>query len=40
MKLVEAAVEDTGLPISLRLDHGGDFGIFESLCRRRITSES
>ena len=27
MKLVEAAVEDTGLPIALHLDHGEDFEI-------------
>ena len=27
MKLVEAAVEDTGLPIALHLDHGEDFDI-------------
>ena len=27
MKLVEAAVEDTGLPICLHLDHGEDFEI-------------
>ncbi|MDR0248422.1 MAG: class II fructose-1,6-bisphosphate aldolase [Oscillospiraceae bacterium] len=30
MKLVEAAVEDTGLPIALHLDHGGDFEICRS----------
>ena len=27
MKLVEAAIEDTGLPIALHLDHGEDFEI-------------
>ena len=27
MKLVEAAIEDTGLPICLHLDHGEDFDI-------------
>ena len=30
MKLVEAAVEDTGLPIALHLDHGADFEICKS----------
>ena len=30
MKLVEAAVEDTGLPICLHLDHGEDFEICKS----------
>ncbi|MGM9614077.1 MAG: class II fructose-1,6-bisphosphate aldolase [Oscillospiraceae bacterium] len=29
-KLVEAAVEDTGLPIALHLDHGADFEICKS----------
>ena len=27
MKLIEAAVEDTGLPICVHLDHGADFEI-------------
>lgn len=30
MKLVEAAIEDTGLPICLHLDHGEDFEICKS----------
>ena len=30
MKLVEAAMEDTGLPICLHLDHGEDFEICKS----------
>lgn len=30
MKLVEAAVEDSGLPIALHLDHGDDFEICKS----------
>ena len=30
MKLVEAAVESTGLPIALHLDHGADFDICKS----------
>jgi fructose-bisphosphate aldolase class II len=30
MKLVEAAVEDTGLPIAVHLDHGADFEICKS----------
>ncbi|MGB7603919.1 MAG: class II fructose-1,6-bisphosphate aldolase [Lutisporaceae bacterium] len=30
MKLVEAAIEDTGLPIALHLDHGEDFEICKS----------
>lgn len=30
MKLVEAAVEDSGLPICLHLDHGDDFEICKS----------
>ena len=40
MKLVEAAVEDTGLPIALHLDHGEDFAICKAcidgafLCRQ------
>jgi len=30
IKLVEAAIEDTGLPIALHLDHGEDFAICKS----------
>ena len=30
MKLIEAAVEDTGLPICVHLDHGADFDICKS----------
>ncbi|MBQ1375024.1 MAG: class II fructose-bisphosphate aldolase, partial [Clostridia bacterium] len=30
VKLVEAALEDTGLPIALHLDHGEDFEICKS----------
>ena len=30
MKLVEAAIEDTGLPICLHLDHGDSFEICKS----------
>jgi len=30
MKLVEAALEDTGLPIALHLDHGSDFDMCKS----------
>ncbi|MEG2203952.1 MAG: class II fructose-1,6-bisphosphate aldolase [Oscillospiraceae bacterium] len=29
-KLVEAAIEDTGLPIALHLDHGADFAVCKS----------
>lgn len=36
MKLVEAAVEDSGLPICLHLDHGEDFEIYQSLRGRRF----
>lgn len=35
LKLVEAAIEDTGLDIALHLDHGEDFDICKK-CGRRI----
>ncbi|NPV89466.1 MAG: class II fructose-1,6-bisphosphate aldolase [Firmicutes bacterium] len=38
MKLVEAAVEDTGLPICLHLDHGEDFEICKSCINGGFTS--
>ena len=38
MKLVEAAVEDTGLPIALHLDHGEDFEICKSCIDGGFTS--
>ncbi len=38
MKLVEAAVEDTGLPICLHLDHGDDFEICKSCIDGGFTS--
>lgn len=38
MKLVEAAVEDTGLPICLHLDHGEDFDICKSCIDGGFTS--
>lgn len=38
MKLVEAAVEDTGLPIALHLDHGADFEICKSCIDGGFTS--
>ena len=38
MKLVEAAVEDTGLPICLHLDHGEDFEICKSCVDGGFTS--
>ena len=38
MKLVEAAVEDTGLPICLHLDHGEDFDICKSCVDGGFTS--
>ena len=38
MKLVEAAVEDTGLPICLHLDHGDDFEICKSCVDGGFTS--
>ncbi len=38
LKLVEAAVEDTGLPIALHLDHGGDFDICKSCIDGGFTS--
>lgn len=37
-KLVEAAIEDTGLPICLHLDHGADFGICKSCIDGGFTS--
>lgn len=38
VKLVEAAVEDTGLPIALHLDHGADFDICKSCIDGGFTS--
>jgi fructose-bisphosphate aldolase class II len=38
MKLIEAAVEDTGLPICLHLDHGEDFEICKSCVDGGFTS--
>lgn len=38
MKLVEAAVEDSGLPICLHLDHGEDFDICKSCVDGGFTS--
>ncbi len=38
MKLVEAAVADTGLPIALHLDHGADFEICKSCIDGGFTS--
>ncbi|MDR0853345.1 MAG: class II fructose-1,6-bisphosphate aldolase [Clostridiales Family XIII bacterium] len=38
MKLVEAAIEDTGLPIALHLDHGADFEICKSCIDGGFTS--
>lgn len=38
MKLVEAAIEDTGLPIALHLDHGEDFEICKSCIDGGFTS--
>ena len=38
MKLVEAAVEDSGLPICLHLDHGEDFEICKSCVDGGFTS--
>ena len=38
MKLVEAAVADTGLPIALHLDHGADFEIRKSCIDGGFTS--
>jgi len=38
MKLVEAALEDTGLPIALNLDHGSDFEMCKSCIDGGFTS--
>jgi len=38
MKLVEAALEDTGLPIALHLDHGADFEMCKSCIDGGFTS--
>jgi len=38
VKLVEAAVEDTGLPIALHLDHGADFEICKACVDGGFTS--
>ena len=38
MKLIEAAVEDTGVPIAVHLDHGADFEIYKSCIDGGFTS--
>ncbi len=38
MKLIEAAVEDTGLPICVHLDHGADFDVCKSCIDGGFTS--
>ena len=38
MKLIEAALEDTGLPIAVHLDHGADFDICKSCIDGGFTS--
>ena len=38
MKLIEAAVEDTGVPIAVHLDHGADFEICKSCIDGGFTS--
>ncbi|MCL2740111.1 MAG: class II fructose-1,6-bisphosphate aldolase [Oscillospiraceae bacterium] len=38
MKLIEAAVEDTGLPIAVHLDHGHDFEVCKSCIDGGFTS--
>ncbi|MDR3304772.1 MAG: class II fructose-1,6-bisphosphate aldolase [Clostridiales Family XIII bacterium] len=38
MKLVDAAIEDTGLPICLHLDHGADFEVCKSCIDGGFTS--
>ncbi len=38
IKLVEAAIEDTGLPIALHLDHGADFDICKTCIDGGFTS--
>lgn len=38
MKLIEAAIEDTGLPIAVHLDHGEDFEICKSCVDGGFTS--
>ena len=38
MKLIEAAVEDTDLPIVVHLDHGADFDICKSCIDGGFTS--
>jgi fructose-bisphosphate aldolase class II len=38
MKLVEAAIEDTGLPVCLHLDHGDDFEVCKSCVDGGFTS--
>ena len=37
-KLVEAAIEDTGLPMALHLDHGEDFEICKACIDGGFTS--
>lgn len=36
IKLVEAAIADTGVDVALHLDHGEDFDICKKWCRRRL----
>ena len=38
MKLIEAAIEDTGLPICVHLDHGEDFEISMETAEGKGTS--
>ena len=38
MKLIEAAVEDTGVPIAVHLDHGADFEICKACIDGGFTS--
>ena len=38
VKLVEAAVEETGLPIALHLDHGPDFETCKAFARAALTA--
>ena len=38
MKLIEAAIEDTGLPIAVHLDHGDDFEVCKSCIDGGFTS--
>ena len=36
MKLIEAAVEDTGVPIAVHLDHGEDFEICNAIYKELL----